>query len=358
MKIDIFTEFASPSGSSRNVESIIEEGIEAAKVADALGYDAIWLAEHHFLGDYCNAAAPDMLLAAIARETRRIGLGFGIIPLPIHDPIRVAERLATLDLLSPGRVLWGVGRGVTTTELEGFGQDPTQSRARFLDHFGKLQQILSTGGFSRDGEQYALRPEPRARIGTGWLACVSPESFDLAANLGLNVMTGPFKPWPLVKADLRRYRRRLSDLNSQSGGQTSFTLAVYCAEDHEAARARAEAGLLWVYRKILEISRPLLSRQIAGYEHYRRLGWLAPFLEKALSLAVLESMGLAAVGSPDHVARKLLSLQASGLDRVSLVIGGGDLSLAETSGCLTLLAERVMPLLRSGTAQMPQQVSA
>ena len=354
MKFDLFMEFASPPGASRNLSDIMEDGLRIARAADTLGIDAVWLAEHHFLGDYCNAAAPDMLLAAMARETRRIGLGFGIIPLPIHDPVRVAERLATLDLLSHGRVLWGVGRGVTLTELEGFGVEPASSREIFRRQFDLLNTILETGAFTREGRHYDLRPRPEPSLGTGWLAAVSPESFELAAELGLNVMTGPFKPWPLVRADLARFRRLVSRSPGTAGGATSFTLAVYCEKDHESARARAEPGLLWAYRKILEVSRPLLARQVAGYEHYRKLGWLAPALDKTLSLPLLETMGLAAIGDPDHVARRLAALRKSGLDRVSLVIGGGDLDAARSVACLELLAERVLPALRAEADAAPE----
>ncbi|MDH3593885.1 MAG: LLM class flavin-dependent oxidoreductase [Rhodospirillales bacterium] len=348
MKIDLFMEFPSPPDAELTLSGVIEDGLGLVRAADALGFDAVWLAEHHFLGDYCNAAAPDMLLAAMARETKRIGLGFGIVPLPIHDPVRVAERLATLDILSDGRVHWGVGRGVTVTELEGFGVDPADSRDVFRRRFTELGDILRTGQFTRDGERYELRPPPGPRLGTGWLAAVSPESFELAAELGLNAMTGPFKPWPFVKEDLKRYRRLAARSPAPSGGATSFTLAVYCAEDHEAARARAEPGLLWIYRKILEVSRPLLAARTAGYEHYRKLGRLASLFDDVLTLRVLEAMGLAAVGNPEHVAKRLASLQASGLDRVNLMIGGGDLSAGESVDCLQLLAERVLPAVESG----------
>ena len=105
MKVDLFMEFPSPPGHDRRAEGALHDGIAIARAAEAAGIDAVWLAEHHFLGDYCNLAAPDMLLAAIARETSRLQLGFGILPLPIHDPVRIAERLATLDILSAGRVL-------------------------------------------------------------------------------------------------------------------------------------------------------------------------------------------------------------------------------------------------------------
>jgi alkanesulfonate monooxygenase SsuD/methylene tetrahydromethanopterin reductase-like flavin-dependent oxidoreductase (luciferase family) len=193
---------------------------------------------------------------------------------------------------------------------------------------------------------------PARDLGTGWLAAVSPESFALAAELGLNVMAGPFKPWPLVEADLKRYRRL------SPRGQTSFTLAVYCDADHDRARRRAEDGILWVYRKIMEVSAPLLKNRIAGYEHYRTLGWVAPLLDKVLSVATLEAMGLAAVGDPTHVARKLTSLRDAGLDRVSLMIGGGDLSRRETVACVELLAAEVFPCLSSAPVPTAKEATA
>lgn len=358
MKIDLFLEFPSPPSAGGDLIRVVEDGLALVRAADTLGFDAVWLAEHHFLGDYCNAAAPDLLLAAMARETRRIKLGLGIIPLPLHDPVRVAERLATLDILSGGRVLWGVGRGVTVTELAGFGVDPAESRELFRQRFTELRHMLRTAEFRRDGERYRLRPPPGPGLSAGWLAAVSPESFGLAAELGLGVLTGPFKPWPFVKADLARYRQLVSRSSGSPGGGTSFTLAVYCEANHKAARARAAPGLLWAYHKILEIARPLLSRQISGYEHYRKLGRMVPVLDKVLSLPVLETMGLAAVGDPAHLARRLAALQASGLDRLSLVIGGGDLSAGESVDCLHLLAEQVLPTLAPEAAPAEQAVPA
>ncbi|MEK9722935.1 MAG: LLM class flavin-dependent oxidoreductase, partial [Rhodospirillaceae bacterium] len=308
-----------------------------AKAADRLGVGAIWLPEHHFLGDYSASAAPDMLLAAVARETVNLRLGFAILPLPIHDPLRIAERLATLDVLSGGRVVWGVGRGVTRTELDGFGVDPASTRAVFRDKYEDLRRLLVEGAFERDGQQFALNPPPAPRLRQGWLAAVSPESFDLAAELGLDVLTGPFKPWPMIKADLARYRKLRPE------GRTSLTMAAYCGPDHAAARDRAGPGILWAYRRILELTRTMMVRQVAGYEHYRRLGWVTPLLEGVLSLGVLEKLGLACVGDPAHLAKRLTALNAAGVDRVSLVVGGGDLSAEEVAASLELVMREALP---------------
>ncbi len=346
MEVDLFMELASPPIGGRTPAQVVDDSLALARAGDAAGFGAVWIAEHHFLGDYSNAACPEMLLAAIARETDRIKLGFGVIPLPIHDVTRVAERLATLDILSGGRVLWGVGRGVTVTELGAFGIETADSRAVFLARYNELRRILDTGHAERQGRSLQVRPRPAGRLGPGWLACVSPESFDFAVDLTLNVMTGPFKPWPLVRADLKRYRQKVCATTPGRPGATSFTLAAYCMEDHQTARRRAEPGLIWAYRQIMEVTRPLLARQLAGYEHYRKLGWLAPLLDRLLSLPLLEKMGLAAVGNPAHVARRLQALQESGLDRVSLVIGGGDLDVRETTDCIALLADQVLPSIR------------
>jgi alkanesulfonate monooxygenase SsuD/methylene tetrahydromethanopterin reductase-like flavin-dependent oxidoreductase (luciferase family) len=339
VQLDIFLEFASPPAGGQSLAQVYAGGLALARAADRAGFGAVWLAEHHFLGDYSNAAAPEMLLAAMARETRRIGLGFAVIPLPLHDPVRVAERLATLDLLSGGRALWGVGRGVTLTELTAFGVEPAASREVFMRRLAELAELLRTGRLVRGGSALELRPPPAPHLASGWMAAVSPESFGLAAELELDVMAGPFKPWPWVRRDFERYRA----LRPQ--GRTAFTLACYCEADHRAARQRAGPGIVWAFENILAVTRPLLAQRVAGYEHYRRLGMAAALFEKALSLRTLEMMGLAAVGAPEHVAGKLARIAAAGVDRVQLVIGGGDLPASRAEACVELIAERVVPLV-------------
>ena len=144
-------------------------------------------------------------------------------------------------------------------------------------------------------------------------------------------MTGPFKPWPFVEADLKRYRRLAPE------GKTSFTLSVYAEQDHATASARAERGIVWVYRRLFEIAKPMLANQVEGYEDYRKLGWTVPLVDRLLSIGVLETLGLAAVGDSAHVAKRLAGLEASGLDRVSLMVGGGDLSVTEITTSLNLI---------------------
>ena len=227
MKFDLFMEFASPPFNCGTAADAYKTGIETAVAADRLGFDAIWSAEHHFVGDYSRAAAPEMLLSAISQVTQKIGLGFGILPLPLYNPIIAAEKLATLDALSQGRVLWGVGRGVTKMELGGFGVDMSDSRQMFLEKFSELAVILKTGKFERNEEIFELSPRPSSELGKGWMATVSPESIDIAVDLNLNIMTGPFKPWAMVERDIKRYRNLMAKKGQT--GEASFTLAVFFA---------------------------------------------------------------------------------------------------------------------------------
>jgi len=159
MDIDIFLEFASPPAAGRGVADVYADGLALARDADAAGLGAVWVAEHHFLGDYSNAAAPDMLLAAMARETRRIRLGFAVVPLTLHDPVRVAERLATLDLLSGGTV--------ANFSVLAMGVYPYITAQIILQLLIPLQSGADVSGQLADGNCPGLRLEERQLVHRG-----------------------------------------------------------------------------------------------------------------------------------------------------------------------------------------------
>src|SRR5881296_2024363 len=102
------------------------DALDQIELADQVGFDYVWQVEHHFLTEYSHSSAPEVFLGAVSQRTRRIRIGHGVVllPMPYNHPIRVAERIATLDILSDGRVEFGTGRSGTPAELEGFGIDP------------------------------------------------------------------------------------------------------------------------------------------------------------------------------------------------------------------------------------------
>src|SRR5258706_102421 len=131
MKFGIFYEHQLPRPWETDSEyRLIQDALEQIESADRIGIDYAWEVEHHFLEEYSHSSAPEVFLAAASQRTRRIRLGHGIVqtPPPFNHPARIAERIATLDLISDGRVEFGTGEASSEAELGGFGIDPSVKR--------------------------------------------------------------------------------------------------------------------------------------------------------------------------------------------------------------------------------------
>ena len=127
MKFGIFYEHQLPRPWEPGAElRLFQHALDQVELADRLGIDYAWEVEHHFLEEYSHSSAPEVFLAAASQRSRRIRLGHGIVLMPpgYNPPARVAERVATLDLVSGGRVDWGTGESASRAELEGFGVNP------------------------------------------------------------------------------------------------------------------------------------------------------------------------------------------------------------------------------------------
>ncbi|MFN8555882.1 MAG: LLM class flavin-dependent oxidoreductase [Dehalococcoidia bacterium] len=184
--------------------------LRLADLAEPLGFDAIWTVEHHFTG-YAQVPDPALLLTYLAGRTSRVYLGASVFVLPWHDPVRVAEQIAMLDVLSRGRIIVGFGRGAATVEYDGFGIPMEESRARFAEATQVVYKALTNDVFSHDGEFYkyppiSIRPRPISIPSGG---CTPPPSArsrpDIMAKLGLGMLIIPGKDWPSAKADYDRY---------------------------------------------------------------------------------------------------------------------------------------------------------
>src|SRR5207249_9487334 len=131
MEFGIFYEHQLPRPWTEDAEErLIRDALEQVELADRLGVGYAWEVEHHFLEEYSHSSAPEVFLAAASQRTKQIRLGHGIVLMPpaYNHPARVAERLATLDLVSKGRVDWGTGESASRAELEGFGITPADRR--------------------------------------------------------------------------------------------------------------------------------------------------------------------------------------------------------------------------------------
>ena len=198
MKLGMLHLFENPVGKTEY--QIIQEQMSLMYEAENLGFDSVWPAEHHF-SEYGYCASPQVSLAAVAARTKRIRLGTGVVVLPFHNPIRVAEDFAFLDLMSDGRVDLGVGRGYQPLEYRGFGMDSKQEQSReIFDEAVRLvracwtQERVTFKGKHYKVEDLAVRPKPLQQPHPPiYMACLSPATFALAGRYGFNVlMSGAF----------------------------------------------------------------------------------------------------------------------------------------------------------------------
>ena len=177
--------FENPIGKTEG--EVIKEQMELMMAAESLGFDSTWPAEHHF-SEYGFCASPQLTLAALATKTKRIKLGTGVVVLPFHHPIRVAEDFAFLDHLSDGRVILGLGRGYQPGEYRGFGVDQERSREIFQEGVSIIRQAWTQDRVNFQGKHYRVddlevRPHPYQKpTPPMYCAVLSPESFTAAGE--------------------------------------------------------------------------------------------------------------------------------------------------------------------------------
>ena len=184
----------------RSDASVVGEHLALGDLAEPLGFDSLFALEHHFTG-YAMSPSPTQLLAYYAGRTKRISLGTAVIVLPWHDPVRVAEQIALLDLLCGGRCLFGFGRGAASVEYEGFRIPMGEARPRFVEAAQIIVKALANESFEHQGEFFqiprtAIRPRPMSHPERRFYAsAVSPESAEIMAKLGFGILMVMQNEW-------------------------------------------------------------------------------------------------------------------------------------------------------------------
>src|SRR5215207_2991412 len=140
-------------------EAIIGEEVEQMVLSERLGFDSVWLTEHHY-ADYGISSAPSVLLATVAARTERVKLGMAVYVLPFHHPIRLAEETATLDILSKGRIVVGLGRGNRPQEFLGHGVPQDESRGRLEEGVEVLRQAWTQERVNFQGRHWQIYDVP------------------------------------------------------------------------------------------------------------------------------------------------------------------------------------------------------
>src|ERR1041384_340784 len=215
MKVGSYFFIQSPPG--RSSSEIIRDEVDQMVLTEELGFDSVWLTEHHY-ADYGLSSAPSVLLATLAARTRRIRLGVGVYVIPFHHPLRLAEETATLDILSGGRLTVGLGRGNRPMEFYGHGIPQDQSRARMQEGVEVLLQAWTRDRVSFDGAYWQIQdvpvyPKPlQAPHPPLAFAVTSPETIAWTAKHGYGMLSsGLGTPLPQTITNRDAYLRGLRD---------------------------------------------------------------------------------------------------------------------------------------------------
>jgi alkanesulfonate monooxygenase SsuD/methylene tetrahydromethanopterin reductase-like flavin-dependent oxidoreductase (luciferase family) len=316
-----------PEGDSIGYQRYIDYVLEA----EALGFHSVFVVEHHFTG-VGQVSASLNLLSYLAARTSRIRLGTAVVVLPWHNPALLAEQVATLDLLSEGRVDLGVGKGYREAEFAGFNIPPSEASERFEEAMAFLRKAWGgTERFSHRGARWqfdniVIEPKPVQRPHPPfWLGAGSPASIAKAAAEGYNLLLDQVAPIDVIVERARLFRKECAERGRQLGRHQIAVARGLQLIRSEAERADALAVRARVLKAIGGLARG------PGAEKYHQLT-----AETAAELAAEEA---ALLGTPEEILARLRKLRDGGIDYVLLVDPTGSREALRT------FAREIMPAL-------------
>jgi alkanesulfonate monooxygenase SsuD/methylene tetrahydromethanopterin reductase-like flavin-dependent oxidoreductase (luciferase family) len=344
---------------------MFRDALDQVSLADRLGIDYAWEVEHHFLEEYSHSSAPEVFLAAAAGRTQNIRLGHGIrqVIANYNHPARTAETIATLDLVSNGRVDFGIGEGATRLELGGFNIPAKKKRAMSLEAAEQIANMMVMEPYpGYEGDSFSMPcrnvlPKPLQKPHPPmWMACTNRDTIRVAARNGLGALAFSFidpeeaNAWSEIYYDIIK-----SEECVPLGHSVNANLAVVSAFSIHADRAeairRGQQGFEFfgfaLQSLVARDSVPGYSQIWENFQNERKKDD-----EELIRLASSDDPSQFAhapgIGTPDDLTKHLLALQASGMDQVILMQQAGRNKHEHICEALELFAKDVMPKLMKG----------
>ncbi|MDE0467842.1 MAG: LLM class flavin-dependent oxidoreductase [Candidatus Poribacteria bacterium] len=346
MKFGLFYEHQIPRPWQDGAEhKLFQDALAQVELADTLGFDYIWEVEHHFLEEYSHSSAPEVFLAACSQRTTQIRLGHGIVLMPpaYNHPARVAERIATLDLVSDGRVEWGTGESASHIELGGFNVDPKCKREMWAECTRETAKMMTQSPYSGyDGQYFSMPPRNvvpkplQMPHPPPWVACSSRDSLRYAAKYGLGALTFAFVDAEEAKFWVEEYyeifEKECEPLTQRVNPNIAMVSGFSCHNNEETAVARGLDGLRF-FRFALA--------------HYYHNGSQIPGETDIWQLYRQTTQdpaeGRAGIGTPDQVREHLEIMEDAGVDQVVFIQQAGANRHEDICESLELFAEQVLP---------------
>ena len=338
--------------------SIYADTVEQALLAEQVEFDRVWAVEHHNLRYYAHCTSPEVLLAYIAARTTRLRVGHGVVMLPprFNHPIRVAERIATLDILSEGRVDFGTGVGSSELELGAFGVNPETRHAEWEEALRCIPRMWREEPFEHHGKYLDIPPrcvlprpvqEPHPPL---YVAATRDETLDVAGRLGIGALCLGFGGPPDIAQKRARYDRAIAARNPNdiAGLVPTDHLSALCLstvlEDRERARQIGLRGQRFFV--------DALAHNYAGAPEPDPRVSLDQAVETRLSEETVRADAFTnpisadaadAFGNPDDCLRYVRALADAGADEVMFLIQMGTVPQDACLESIRLIGEHVIP---------------
>ena len=374
-------------GNEVDWNSLYKETLAQCELADQVGFDNVWFVEHHFLTGFSGSPSQDAIFGALSRTTKNIRIGYGVCILPYHHPVRVAERVALVDQLTDGRVEFGTGRS-NAYEQTGLGIDPRNTRALWEESISMIPQIWQSDEFSWEGENWNVptrrvlpkplqKPHPRM-----YLACTQTESFRLAAEKGIGVLSSASYATAVLQEHVRVYREAVKNANPVGAEVNNFwgnNVHAYCGDDDQAAKELAAesmktffgpdkpyiAGRIGAYEELLEAWGGVPDHLQADFgrwlrqsdeDHQQQAAEAGISLDAGpgaarAAIAQLDANTLAdraviIAGNPESCAKAIQMYNEIGVDQVMMIMQTETIPHDKVMGSIEKFGKEVFPLVR------------
>jgi alkanesulfonate monooxygenase SsuD/methylene tetrahydromethanopterin reductase-like flavin-dependent oxidoreductase (luciferase family) len=352
---------------------LLSDALEQVELADAAGIDYVWEVEHHFLEEYSHSSAPEVFLAAASQRTKRIRLGHGIVQAPalVNHPARIAERVATLDLVSGGRVEFGTGEASSPAELGGFGVPREAKRAMWEETLDAVTRMFVEDPFAGYQGKFLTMP-PRNVVPKPlqkphpplWVACSRRETIHLAARCGIGALSFSFAEPQDAAHWVTEYYDLISSPECLPRGfavnpNVAVVLPMMLHRDEQTAIDRGIDGAHFFGYSLGHFYGS--THLVGGTDLWRSFGEnraeqgfarelvsasAAPLAVRLLQAGIGSLRG--AIGTPDQVADLIGRYQAAGVDQVIFVMQAGKNAHEHICEAIELFGAQVLPRFAEG----------
>lgn len=348
-----------PWGQRTAERKAYKDCIEQIVLADKKGFHTAWLVEHHFREGRSHMPCNDVVLGALSQITENIRLGFGVSLMPhefIHTA-RIAEKVATVDLLSGGRAEWGMGRS-TPMEQIAFGVDVPNSKKKMLAAARTVVGMWEQEYYEEHSEYLdfparMITPKPyQYPHPPCWMAGTSEETIRMAGENGLGLLCfSIMQPLEKLAELIRIYREAQKTATPVTSIQTNkvgvYTL-VHCTEDRRKFETnRVWESVWWWYASVAEFTLKWELALMPPEVQEKAFPLLKAQSEGAFDMNKFDEEDMVIIGTPDECLKKFLKYEEAGIDQVLCYVNWGYLPQEAMLECITLLGDYVIPELKA-----------